>query len=336
MPSKGSLIIWVGKNVSGTERVGIVTEVNEDHNEGQVSWAEVSAGGTSVTTNSFYIPETETRLDDVIDFNEFEGEHKVGVVIFPTTYLGTHLLLANWTCNLEEKKRTTQASANHGAYPLKLTPFTRRDAGASAKLKKAQLTKIVEELDVENVANLRYVPIAGGDTYCNIYGYDYCYLAGVYLPRVWWNTTVPSLVDDLMEGKIIAPNPRTNCVELNANRLVEWFANWGSLYGWKQIYQGSVDGVNFDNFNRQLQEKANLGCVCVIIARHGTGHGHVAVVPPETDTQLANLSADGAPLMSMAGRNPRRYTSTRWWDTNFADDNYNSDEYAEIALYYHD
>ncbi|MBC8064059.1 MAG: SH3 domain-containing protein, partial [Chlorobia bacterium] len=57
--------------------------------------------------------------------------------------------------------------------------------GESAQERVAEIVKIIAWLDVENSKHKRYLP-GGGKTYCNIYAHDYCYLAGVYLPRVWW------------------------------------------------------------------------------------------------------------------------------------------------------
>ncbi len=45
----------------------------------------------------------------------------------------------------------------------------------------ASLAQIINWLRVDQ--SQRHQP-GGGATYCNIYAYDYCYLAGVYLPRV--------------------------------------------------------------------------------------------------------------------------------------------------------
>src|SRR5262249_8430070 len=49
----------------------------------------------------------------------------------------------------------------------------------------ASLASIIAWLAVDKPANKRYQPV-GGTTFCNIYAHDYCFLAGVYLPRVWW------------------------------------------------------------------------------------------------------------------------------------------------------
>jgi hypothetical protein len=39
---------------------------------------------------------------------------------------------------------------------------------------------------VDKATHKRYKPIPNA-TFCNIYAHDYCHLAGVYLPRVWWS-----------------------------------------------------------------------------------------------------------------------------------------------------
>lgn len=61
-------------------------------------------------------------------------------------------------------------------------PSVRSAAGAAAKC--ADLRAIGDWLAVEE--SKRYLS-GEGKTYCNVYAADYCYLAGVYLPRVWCN-----------------------------------------------------------------------------------------------------------------------------------------------------
>src|SRR4051812_40345925 len=56
--------------------------------------------------------------------------------------------------------------------------------GQTLEARVTALHQIVADLDVTR--SLRYMP--GTQTYCNIYAHDFCYLAGVYLPRVWWNS----------------------------------------------------------------------------------------------------------------------------------------------------
>lgn len=57
--------------------------------------------------------------------------------------------------------------------------------GASADALRVELARIIDWLAVDKPAHARYQP-RSGLTFCNIYCHDYCHLAGVYLPRVWW------------------------------------------------------------------------------------------------------------------------------------------------------
>jgi hypothetical protein len=52
-----------------------------------------------------------------------------------------------------------------------------------AASKKESIHQLIEKLDVET--SLRYQRTVE-DTYCNVYSYDFCYFAKVYLPTVWW------------------------------------------------------------------------------------------------------------------------------------------------------
>ncbi len=55
--------------------------------------------------------------------------------------------------------------------------------GETAAERCAELTSIIEWLAVDKATHKRYQG-ARGCTFCNIYAHDYCFLAGVYLPRV--------------------------------------------------------------------------------------------------------------------------------------------------------
>jgi hypothetical protein len=57
--------------------------------------------------------------------------------------------------------------------------------GTTTQALVAELGEIIAWLAVDKPAHKRYQP-RDGLTFCNIYTHDYCYLAGVYLPRVWW------------------------------------------------------------------------------------------------------------------------------------------------------
>lgn len=180
------------------------------------------------------------------------------------------------------------------------------------------LQAIIAWLDVENPQHARYRP-ARGLTFCNIYAHDYCHLAGVYLPRVWWTGAA---LARLARGESAEPRLAQTIEEQRANSLFGWFRDFGLDFGWRQT--GTLT---------KLQEAANQGAVCLIVARrHSDGPpGHITVVAPETPTQRARRNAGDevtAPLQSQAGtRNFRLSTGTpNWW---------RDDRFAESAFWIH-
>lgn len=162
--------------------------------------------------------------------------------------------------------------------------------------------KVIDWLRVERSA--RYQP-GRGATYCNVYAYDYCYLSGVYLPRVWWT---PRALADLAQGKEVKPFYGETVDELNANSLFAWLKDYGGQFGWARVYDLT-----------ELQEAANTGAVAVICAQRKERNqpGHIAAVAPETNTWQAVRSATAVtrPLQSQAGSTNYRYGTppTAWW-----------------------
>lgn len=180
------------------------------------------------------------------------------------------------------------------------------------------LHTIISWLDVENPAHARYQRTPSA-TFCNIYAHDYCHLAGVYLPRVWWT---PSAIIRITQGQAVEPQINATIVEQRANALFEWLRDFGLDFGWRQT--GTLT---------KLQEAANQGAVCLIVARrHSDGPpGHITVVAPETLDHSGRRNAAGeiiAPLQSQAGsRNFRLSASTaNWW---------RNDQFAESAFWIH-
>lgn len=193
-----------------------------------------------------------------------------------------------------------RATAARRAYPLNEPGQPTRQGGDEAT-RRRELTAIVEWLDVER--SERYRP--GGSTYCNIYAYDYCFLAGVYLPRVWW--TAPAL-QELAAGRPVVPVYDTTLREMSANSLHDWLADWGPRFGWTRTLSLG-----------EAQDQANRGRVVVICARNRNRNrsGHICAVVPETATQIAVRSGAEVtgPLQSQAGRTNHRYRTFVWWTT---------------------
>lgn len=80
-----------------------------------------------------------------------------------------------------------------------------------AEALRADLARFVDWLAVDKGSHTRYQPWAGL-TFCNIYCHDYCHLAGVYLPRVWW--TSPAIVA-LSQGQTVKPLIESTIVEVS-------------------------------------------------------------------------------------------------------------------------
>lgn len=183
---------------------------------------------------------------------------------------------------------------------------------------RAELAAIVDYLAVDKTAHVRYQPRAGV-TFCNIYAHDYCHLAGVYLPRVWWT---PDAVERLGRGEAVEPRIGATIDEQRANDLFRWLRAFGARFGWRQA--GSLG---------ELQTEANQGAVALIIARRKIDgkSGHVVMVVPETDVERAKRDSAGAivtPLQSQAGARNFRYGvgAPNWW---------RGEQFADSALWIH-
>lgn len=175
-----------------------------------------------------------------------------------------------------------------------------RNLTATAAVKATKLTAIVDWLDVENQP--RYEPTTV-NTFCNIYAYDYCFLSGVYLPRVWWTR---SALLKLENGVPVSPVYGQTVSELNANSLFNWLKEYGGVFGWNRTFDMT-----------QMQNAANDGLVVIICAQNRllNRSGHICPVVPETPTMAArrNGITVTAPLQSQSGRTNLKYFTRTWW-----------------------
>jgi hypothetical protein len=177
--------------------------------------------------------------------------------------------------------------------------------GETATARCAELAAIIDWLAVDKPAHKRYQPTSTA-TFCNIYAHDYCFLAGAYLPRVWW---LPSAIEQLAHGETVEPLYEKTIDEQRANDLFRWLIGFGERFGWRQT--GTLT---------KLQEAANLGGLGIIVARRKDDgrSGHIVAVVPETLEHQAKRNSDGevvAPLQSQAGSVNFRYGTGRpnWW-----------------------
>ena len=205
-------------------------------------------------------------------------------------------------------KRTVPANAlslNEPGQP------NRNETDAPAELKQSLLS-IIDWLNVEKPTHLRYQP-GSNSTFCNVYAHDYCYLAGVYFPRVWWTQ---SAIAKLAINETVQPLYGNTIEEMRANNLFRWLRDFGGLFGWRQT--GDLT---------KLQNAANIGGIGMIIARRMEEgrSGHVTIVAPENELGSAKRDTDGTvtvPLQSQAGS--RNFKLGRgnpdWWlGTQFAE-----------------
>ncbi len=190
--------------------------------------------------------------------------------------------------------------------------------GATPEALRDDLRKIIDYLAVDKPAHTRYQP-RSGFTFCNIYAHDYCTLAGVYLPRVWWSAEA---IERLTRGETVAPRLGATIHEQRANDLFRWLQSFGLRFGWRQT--GNLS---------KLQAEANLGAVALVIARRKLEgkSGHVSLVVPETLEYRARRDAAGvvvAPLQSQAGARNFRFGTgaANWW---------NGEQFAESAFWMH-
>jgi hypothetical protein len=181
-----------------------------------------------------------------------------------------------------------------------------------------ELAAIIDYLAVDKASFKRYQP-RDGLTFCNIYAHDYCHLAGVYLPRVWWSQAA---IVRLSHGETVEPRIGQTIDEQRANDLFRWLRDFGPRFGWRQT--GTMT---------KLQQHANQGGVAIIVARRKEDgrSGHIVMVVPETADERAKRNGAGdvtQPLQSQAGARNFRYggLTGEWW---------RSDQFAESAFWLH-
>ena len=193
--------------------------------------------------------------------------------------------------------RRSQTSSR--AQPLRETSQPARPNKSAAELK-----DIIDWLKVE--ASPRYQPT--NVTFCNIYAYDYCFLSGVYLPRVWW---YPGSISRWENNIAVEVSYGETVRELRANDLYDWLQTWGTSFGWMKV--PSLDAI---------QSAANEGKVGVIVAKRivVSKPGHIVAVAPEGPELAAKRSGGHVtwPVMSQAGASNFRYGygSKFWNDTS--------------------
>lgn len=193
--------------------------------------------------------------------------------------------------HLSSSAPSTRSMISRRAYPLNEENMPKGDGTVSA------IRRIIDFLDVAK--SLRYIRTATS-TFCNVYAYDYAYLSGAYLPRVWW--TDEALQNLRFDSVVYGHTVREMC----ANALYDWFYRYGAEFGWRELN------------TTEAQISANQGkCVIMVAAnRNRKKPGHIVAVVPETDDTKC-VGANGIiiyPVMSQAGSVNKKYFCSKWWD----------------------
>lgn len=187
-----------------------------------------------------------------------------------------------------------------------------RSSDAEPSVLRKEIIKIIDWLNVEKRTHKRYQPHQG-KTFGHVYAHDFCHLAGVYLPRVWWTQRA---IEKLARNEIVQPLLNATVEEIGPNGIFGWLRDFGERFGWRQT--GELT---------KLQNAANLGGIGLIIAKgvEDGRSGQLTVVVPEMDSTKGKRDAAGdviAPLQSQAGAVNFRYRTGKkfWWlDAKFND-----------------
>ncbi|MFV8370037.1 SH3 domain-containing protein [Flavobacterium sp. LB2R40] len=205
--------------------------------------------------------------------------------------------------------------------PIDDTSIPFRDL-TSTESKLISIGNIIKALDVSN--SFRYQKDAS-DTYCNIYTFDYCFFAKVYIPRLRWTDKA---IAQLEKGNEVALVFDDTVKPFYSNYIYDWFIQSGNEFGWVRI-------EDVDELQKKVNANGGVGIICakrLILNKSG----HIVVVVPETDTYKA-YRKDGKviyPLQSQAGADNYNYFSEirkDWWNNKEQEKGY-----ASAIFYYHD
>lgn len=256
--------------------------------------------GQSVTKKAVAAVPNWWEVSTTIDGAGVDGFLNSTFLVPDAAFVPPQTLSSVSPVHLSTNANVARGNKSRLAYPLNEVGQKTRNPSATGAIKAGELTAIVSWLDVERKA--RYAPNSQ-HTYCNIYAYDFCYLASVYLPRVWW---LPSAIERLKQGKAVSPIYGQTVSELNANSLFNWLKDYGPTFGWNRTFDLT-----------QMQNAANDGQVVIICAhnRKPNRSGHICSVVPETASKKATRSGVTVThlLQSQAGRSNIKYFTRSWW-----------------------
>lgn len=183
--------------------------------------------------------------------------------------------------------------------------------------KKASLHDLIAYLNVNKSLRYQRTP---EDTYCNVYSFDYCHFAQVYLPTVWWTE---ASIQRLQAGEEVEPIFEDTVMPIYSSAIHDWFMEWGPSFGWERI-------TDLDEMQHRVNTEGGVGIICAKRKIVGLS-GHIVPVVPETAEHKA-YREDGKviyPLQSQAGKvNYMYFAKGRkdWW---------NHERYSSHVFYYH-
>lgn len=109
----------------------------------------------------------------------------------------------------------TKRTGIAGPFSLNEPAQPSRSSTAEPSVLRKEIIKVIDWLNVEKPRHKRYQP-GEGKTFCNIYAHDFCHLAGVYLPRVWWTQRA---IEKLARNKNVQPLLNATIEEIRANGI---------------------------------------------------------------------------------------------------------------------
>ena len=189
---------------------------------------------------------------------------------------------------------------------------------SDASTKKSSLRQLIDKLDVNK--NTRYQRTIE-DTYCNVYSFDYCLHAHVYLPTVWWTKDA---LEKVLAGENIEAIFGKTVEPIYSSALHDWFLKWGASFGWQRM-------LSLDEIQSKVNTEGGVGIICAKRKKVGLS-GHIVPIVPETERKKA-YRENGIviyPLQSQAGLlNYNYFAKARkdWW---------NHERYSSHVFYYHD
>ncbi|PRZ27773.1 SH3 domain-containing protein [Flavobacterium granuli] len=223
--------------------------------------------------------------------------------------------------NFEPSSKSRLDSKEETYKPISDPSIPFRDL-TSLESKLSSIRGIIDALDVSR--SFRYEKDAA-DTYCNIYTFDYCFFAKVYIPRLRWTDKA---IEELEKGNEVAVVFGDTVRPFYSNYIYDWFLQSAKEFGWQRI-------DNVDELQNKVNANGGVGIICAkrfILNKSG----HIVVVVPETDTEKA-YRKDGKviyPLQSQAGADNYNYFSEirkDWWDNKDPEKGYSS-----AIFYYHE